>query len=245
MNNNILTILLNKKTINYLDFLDVNLILKKLEIYKPQTQVFYLKQIYYFMKQSKYIDIIKKYNFVMNKICYIHNLNKKIKDYDYIDISKDDIINKINNLKLHIDILNILNKDELNNIEYKLLKQFILLNLFIEHQIKNIQIINIKLLNINKFDNQLIKKNNIYHIILNDKCNLKYFNGVELILSKNLTKYIDKLINSNINLEYLFLKKDKYTKCKTKDINYLYYNLFKKYKKINYYNILYNIWTTS
>jgi hypothetical protein len=120
-----------------------------------------------------------------------------------------------------------------------------MLKLFCDHKLTNIQVTNIKLSFFDKEkDNYLLLKDNHYYIYLNDPTNKKYFNGLELKLSKNISIYLKKLIYFSNNNNYLLLQDDRYTKLTNINISNLYRRIFyKEYKNINInYRILSYIW---
>jgi len=248
--NNIIRRLNNGKNPTYHHWCyDFPLIMSKLEHLKPNSQKLYIQAIIKYLSSVKHPnnDVIKKYRHFQNKIikkyCLHKRVNIKLNDNELI--TKEQIIDLVNKYKKTLDVLDVIYKQTIDNYEYRILKKYIMLKLFCDHQLTNIQVTNIKLLDFDKEkDNYLLLKDNHYYIYLNDPTNKKYFNGLELKLSKNISIYLKKLIYFSNNNNYLLLQDDRYTKLTNINISNLYRRIFyKEYKNINInYRILSYIW---
>lgn len=229
---------------------DISGVIKKIEHLKPNTQKLYIQAIIKYLSSVKHPnhDVINKYRHFQNKIIHKYDLHKRVnvKLNDDELITKEQIIELVNKYKKTLDVLDVVYKPTIDNYEYRLLKKYIMLKLFCDHQLTNIQITNIKLLDFDKEkDNYLLLKDNHYYIYLNDPTNKKYFNGLELKLSKNISIYLKKLIYFSNNNKYLLLQDDRYTKLNNINISNLYTRIFfKEYKKKINNRILIYIWTT-
>ena len=248
--NTIIKRLNNNKTPTYHHWCyDFPLIMSKIEHLKGNTQKLYLQAIIKYLSSVKHPnnDIINKYRHFQNKIIHKYDLHKRViinEKQENELITKEQIIDLVNKYKKTLDMLDVVYKPTIDNYEYRLLKKYIMLKIFCDHQLTNNQVTNIKLLNFDKEkDNYLLLKDNHYYIYLNDPTNKKYFNGLELKLSKNISIYLKKLIYFSNNNNYLLLQDDRYTKLTNINISNLYRRIFyKEYKKkINYRTLLY-IW---
>ena len=193
--------------------------------------------------RQNYDDIIEKYRFNLNKQCYKCHKSTTLR-YDQDICEKKEIVNIVNIMYNTLEGIDLLNKDDIDLTEYRLLKKFCLLKFMLETLLKNKQISSIELTKYENTNNYILLKDDNYYVYLNGKTEQKYYNGLEIKLSKILTKYLKKYIYFCVNNKYLFCQDDRITQLKSFNIMKILQTLFKKYlnKKISYSNIKY-IWT--
>jgi len=189
-------------------------------------------------KQNK--KLIEKYQEEMMK--YLNQENATTFKQEKSDkqqknwITMQDFVETINKVQEEIKEQKIMKKKELNNTEYQLLQDYIILRLYHEYPLRN-DIASIHVIdNENKIEenkNYLVTGDKEYTIILQQYKTFKKYGKKEYILDKNLQRLIKKLLKHNTS-GFLLLNKNRKSKMTRNNLTLHLNRIFMKYtnKKI-------------
>ena len=189
-------------------------------------------------KQNK--KLIEKYQEEMMK--YLNQENAVTFKQEKSDKQKkswltmDQFVETINKVQEEIKEQKIMKKKELNNTEYQLLQDYIILRLFHEFSWRN-DIASIHVIdNENKIEenkNYLVVRDKEYKIILQQYKTFKKYGKKEYTLDKNLQRLIKKLLKHN-DSGYLLVNKNRKSKMTRNNLTLHLNRIFMKYtgKKI-------------
>ena len=186
------------------------------------------------------IKLIEKYQEEMMK--YLNQENATTFKQEKSDkqqknwITMQDFVETINKVQEEIKEQKIMKKKELNNTEYQLLQDYIILRLYHEYPLRN-DIASIHVIdNENKIEenkNYLVTGDKEYTIILQQYKTFKKYGKKEYILDKNLQRLIKKLLKHNTS-GFLLLNKNRKSKMTRNNLTLHLNRIFMKYtgKKI-------------
>ena len=181
---------------------------------------------------EKYHEQMMKYLNEENAVTFKQERTDKQKK-NWIEM--DDFVETINKVGEEIKQQGIMKKKELDNCEYQLLQDYIILRLFHEHSWRN-DIASIHV--VNNEDNLDENKNYLvvgdeYKIILQNYKTKKKYGKKEYVLDKNLKRLVKKLLKYN-DSGYLLLNKNRKGKLSRNNLTLNLNRIFLKYtgKKI-------------
>jgi hypothetical protein len=181
---------------------------------------------------EKYQEEMMKYlNIEQSQVFKQERTEKQKKNW----IEMDDFVETINKVQQEIKDQGIMKKKELNNTEYQLLQDYIILRLFHDYSWRN-DIASIHVVdnedNLDENKNYLVVGDK-YKIILQNYKTKKKYGKKEYILDNNLQRLVKKLLKYN-NSGYLLVNKNRKSKMTRNNLTLQLNRIFLKYtnKKI-------------
>jgi len=185
-------------------------------------------------QKRKKKKIIKQYTDEM--MGYMHKENEESFKQEKTEkqtkswISMDDFVNVINEMQTEIKEQGLM-KQKLDNCQYSLLQDYLILRFYHEHPMRNdlaslIVVDNED--NIEEDKNYLVKSNP-YKIILQNYKTSRHYGKKQYLINKNLEKIIKKLLQYNTT-GYLLLNKNKKTRLTRNNLTLHLNRIFMKYR---------------